>query len=98
VHSTRKGTLVIIGGEGGGRWLQGTDRVLRATLLSPFVSQRLRGMIAGERLEDLEQLRELIDAGRVTPVIDRTYPLSDAADAIDHVHDGHTAGKVVLTV
>jgi NADPH:quinone reductase-like Zn-dependent oxidoreductase len=95
---TRTGTLVIIGGEGGGRWLQGTDRLLRATLLSPFVRQRLRGLVAGERLEDLEHLRQLIEAGHVAPVIDRTYPLADAADAIDHVHGGHTAGKVVLTV
>jgi NADPH:quinone reductase-like Zn-dependent oxidoreductase len=95
---TPNGTLVIIGGQGGGRVLQGSDRVLRALLLSPFVSQRLRGLYAGERLEDLEQLRELIEARKVVPVIGGTYPLLNAADAIELVHGGHTAGKVVLTV
>ncbi len=95
---TRRGTLVIIGGEGGGRWLGGVGRLLGATLLSPFVRQKLRGLISIERQEDLESLKELIEAGKVTPVIDRTYPLSQAADAIRYLEQGHARGKIVVTV
>ena len=93
-----KGTLVIVGGEGGGRWLGGLDRLLRASLLSPLVGQRLRGMLSGESLTDLRELAALIEARKVIPVIDRTYPLSDAADAIRYLAQGHPAGKVVVTV
>jgi NADPH:quinone reductase-like Zn-dependent oxidoreductase len=95
---TRRGTLVIIGGEGGGRWLGGVGRLLGATLLSPFVRQKLRGLISIERQEDLESLKELIEAGKVKPVIDRTYPLSQAADAIRYLEQGHARGKIVVTV
>lgn len=76
---TRRGTLVIVGGEGGGRWLGGFDRlILRAPLLSALVRQRLRPLVAKERRADLLVLKELIEAGKVTPVIDRTYPLREA--------------------
>ncbi|WP_439377916.1 NAD(P)-dependent alcohol dehydrogenase [Amycolatopsis lexingtonensis] len=92
---TPRGTLVIVGGEGG-RWLGGIQRVLVAALLSPLVRHRLRGLVARERGADLETLRELIEAGKVTPVLDRTFPLADAAAAIGHLHAGHAAGKVVL--
>ncbi|MFB9905768.1 NAD(P)-dependent alcohol dehydrogenase [Allokutzneria oryzae] len=95
---TPKGTLVIVGGEGGGRWFGGTDRVLRALLLAPFVSQRLRGLVSTERAEDFQLLREIIESGEVAPVIDRTYPLHEAGEAIQYVHKGHTCGKVVVTV
>jgi NADPH:quinone reductase-like Zn-dependent oxidoreductase len=95
---TPRGTLVIIGGEGGGRWLGGAGRYVRALLLSPFVGQNLRGMISTHRQDDLQVLKELIEAGKVTPVIDRTFPLSEAADAIRHLGEGHGRGKVVLTV
>ncbi|MEC3977139.1 NAD(P)-dependent alcohol dehydrogenase [Amycolatopsis sp. H20-H5] len=95
---TRDGTLVIVGGEGGGKWLGGTERLLRAALLTPFVSQRLRGMFAVERQDDLEFLRKAVEAGEVTPVIDRTYSLAEVPDAIRYVHKGHTRGKVVVTV
>jgi NADPH:quinone reductase-like Zn-dependent oxidoreductase len=93
-----RGTLVIIGGEGGGRWLGGSGRHVRAIMLSPFVRQKLAGMFAVERLEDLETLRELIEAGKVTPAIDRTYPLSAAADAIRYMNEGRAHGKVVITM
>ena len=73
---TPEGTLVITGGEGGGRWLGGTDRQLRAMLLSPFVGQKLGTFVAKENHEDMIVLKELIESGKVTPVIDRTYPLS----------------------
>jgi NADPH:quinone reductase-like Zn-dependent oxidoreductase len=72
-----KGTLVIVGGEAGGRWLGGNDRQLRALLLSRFVGQELTTFISKENHQDMLVLRELIEAGKVTPVIDRTYPLSE---------------------
>jgi NADPH:quinone reductase-like Zn-dependent oxidoreductase len=93
-----KGTLVIVGGEGGGRWSGGFDRSFRALMLSPFVGQKLRMLISPERNEDLQSLKELIEAGRVTPVIDRTYPLSGAPEAIRYLAEGHARGKVVITV
>jgi NADPH:quinone reductase-like Zn-dependent oxidoreductase len=96
---TPRGTLVIVGGEGGGRWLGGFDRqILRAPLLSLFVSQRLRGLISKERREDLLALKDLIEGGKVTPVIDRTYPLSEGPQAIRYLAEGHPGGKVVITV
>jgi NADPH:quinone reductase-like Zn-dependent oxidoreductase len=93
-----RGTLVIIGGEGGGRWFGGFDRQLRALMLSPFVSQKLRPLLSMERKEDLQFLKELIEAGKVTPVIDRTYPLSEVPEAIRHLAESHARGKVVITV
>jgi NADPH:quinone reductase-like Zn-dependent oxidoreductase len=93
-----EGTLVIVGGEGGGRWLGGIDRQLRAHVLSPFVRQKLGTWISTEREEDLETLRELIEAGEIAPVVDRTYPLSEVPDAIRYLRKGHARGKVVITV
>jgi NADPH:quinone reductase-like Zn-dependent oxidoreductase len=93
-----EGTLVIVGGEGGGRWLGGTDRQLRAQLLSPFVRQKLGTWISTERAEDLETLRELLEAGKVTPIVDRTFPLSEVPEAIRYLREGRAAGKVVITV
>jgi len=93
-----EGTLVITGGEGGGRWLGGTDRQLRAMMLSPFVGQKLGTFISKENHEDLTVLTELIEAGMVTPVIDRTYPLSEVPEAIRYLEEGHAQGKVVITV
>jgi NADPH:quinone reductase-like Zn-dependent oxidoreductase len=92
-----RGTLVIVGGEGGGRWL-GVGRQLRAALVSPFLRQRLGTFIAVTRHADLVALKELVEQGKVTPVIDRSYPLEDAAAAIDHLQHGHPRGKVVLTL
>jgi NADPH:quinone reductase-like Zn-dependent oxidoreductase len=94
-----RGTLVIVGGEGGGRWLGGFDRqIFRAPLVSLFVRQRLRPLVSKERKEDLLSLKELIEGGKVTPVIDRTYPLSEAPEAIRYLERGHARGKVVISV
>lgn len=94
-----QGTLVIIGGEGGGRWFGGFDRqILRAPMLSLFVRQKLRPLVSMVRKEDLQVLRELIEAGKVTPVIDRTYPLAEVPEAIRYLGEGHAQGKVVITV
>jgi len=94
-----RGTLVIVGGEGGGEWTGGFFRqMLRAPLLSLFVGQRLRGLVSKEEPEDLVALAELLEAGSVTPVVDRTYPLIDAPDAIRYLEKGHAAGKIVITV
>jgi NADPH:quinone reductase-like Zn-dependent oxidoreductase len=96
---TPKGTLVLVGGEGGGRWVGGAmGRSLRALALSPFVSQNLRMVVASTKAADLQFLTELIEAGKVAPVIDKTYPLSQVADAIRYLHAGHARGKVVITV
>lgn len=93
-----RGALVLIGSETGGRWLGGTDRQLRAMLLSPFVRQRLGTLISTDRPDDLELLRAMIDDGRVTPALDRTFPLEQAAEAIRYLREGHARGKVALTL
>jgi NADPH:quinone reductase-like Zn-dependent oxidoreductase len=93
-----RGTLVIGGGEGGGRWFGGIDRQLRALMLSPFVRQKLGTFVAKPNSQDLIVLKELIEAGKVTPVIDRTYPLSEVPQAIRYLAEGHARGKVVITV
>jgi NADPH:quinone reductase-like Zn-dependent oxidoreductase len=95
---TPRGRLVIVGGETGGRWLDGTDRLLRAYLLSPLVSQKLGGFIASENSADLRVLRDLIESGKITPAIDETYPLSQTPAAIRHVQEGRARGKVVITM
>ena len=76
----------------------GIDRQLRALVLSPFVGQKLGTWIATQPKEDLEALRELLEAGKVTPVVDRTFPLSEIAEAIRYLRDGRARGKVVITV
>ena len=95
---TPKGTLVITGGETDGRWLGGTDRQLRALALSPFVSQKLGTFVARENYEDMIVLKELVEAGKVAPVIDRTYQLSEVPEAIRYLEEGRAKGKVVITV
>lgn len=96
---TPRGTLVIVGGEGGGRWLGGFDRqILRAPIRSAFTRQRLRAVISKERTEDLQYLTTLIEDGNVTPVIDRTFPLREAPEAVRYLAQGHPAGKIVVIV
>lgn len=93
---TPRGTLVIVGGEGGGAWLSGIDRQLRAVALSPFVRQRLTMFVSKERHEDLERLAELIERGQVVPAIDRTYRLDEIKTAMGELEAGRVRGKLVL--
>ena len=92
-----RGTLVIVGGEGGGN-LTGMGRQLRALALSPFVRQRLTLLVPKEHYADLERLTAYIEAGTVTPSIDRTYPLDQAADAMQQLISGQVHGKIAITV
>lgn len=95
---TPKGRLIIVGGMTEGRWLGGIDRQVRAQLLSPFVGQKLGMFVASENSKDLTALGDLIDAGKVAPAIDRTYPLAEVPAAIRHLLEGQVRGKVVITV
>ena len=95
---TPTGTLVPNGGGFDNHWFASGGRVISAHVLNRFVSHRLRPFLVSPKLEDLLVLKELIEAGKVTPVIDRTYPLSEASQAIGHVGGGHSQGKVAVTV
>ena len=93
------GTLAIVGGEGGGKWTGGFFRqILRAPILSLFTGKRLRPVTSTVTHEDLEALAELIEAGSISPVVGKTYPLTDAPEAVRYLAEGHAGGKVVITV
>jgi NADPH:quinone reductase-like Zn-dependent oxidoreductase len=94
---TREGTLVIVGGSGGAV-LGPMSLWLRAWVIRRFVSQKLVPFMARGGKDSLVALMELIQAGTVTPVIDRTYPLSETAAAIRYLEGGHARAKVVITV
>jgi NADPH:quinone reductase-like Zn-dependent oxidoreductase len=93
-----KGILVIVGGEGGGNWVGPADRLLPTLLLSPFVGQKLVPLISVERQPDLLTLREMLESGAITPVIDRSFSLVEAPDAVRYVGEGHASGKVVVNI
>jgi NADPH:quinone reductase-like Zn-dependent oxidoreductase len=95
---TPGGTLVIVGGEAGGRFTGGFGRSLRAVALSPLVRQRLTMKTPKEHYADLERLAQLSDAGKIAPIIDSTYPLHLAADAMRHLEAGHARGKIVISL
>jgi NADPH:quinone reductase-like Zn-dependent oxidoreductase len=95
---TPTGTAVIVGGEEGGSLTGGMDRQLRALTLSLFVRQRLTTCLCKERSIDLEQLTDLIEAGKVTPSVDRTYPLDRVPEAMRHLEAGEARGKVAIAV
>lgn len=95
---TPAGVAVIVGGEGGGRILQGFDRQLRALAVSPVLRQRLVPLMSMPKLADLRTLAGLLAAGTVRPVIDRTFPLAATVEAILYVASGEARGKVVVTV
>jgi NADPH:quinone reductase-like Zn-dependent oxidoreductase len=93
---TPHGAIVVVGGEGGGRWVGGFDRGFRGQLMSPVVGQRIRQLTAKVTQADLAVLRGLIEAGKVRPVIDRTYPLGEVPQAVRRWENQHAAGKVVI--
>jgi NADPH:quinone reductase-like Zn-dependent oxidoreductase len=96
---TPKGTLVVVGGDGGGRWTGGFFRgMLRGPLVSLFVGQRLSGLNSKVNHEDLQAVTDLVEAGKVTPVVGRTYSLPEAADAIRELATGHARGKLVIAI
>jgi NADPH:quinone reductase-like Zn-dependent oxidoreductase len=90
------GTLVPVGSEGGSRWVGGKGWS-RAMLLSPLV-RSLRPLSSKPNQPDLKFLTELIEAGKITPIIDRTYPLHEVPDAINYLRTGHARGKIIITV
>jgi NADPH:quinone reductase-like Zn-dependent oxidoreductase len=91
---SRNGIFVMVGGG----WIQ----ILQAMLLGPFLSRigskKMRFFIAKINTKDLDFLKDLLEAGKVVPVIDRRYPLSDVAEALRYLEEGHAQGKVVITV
>jgi NADPH:quinone reductase-like Zn-dependent oxidoreductase len=96
---TPTGTVVLVGGEEGGRWTGGMiERQLLGLALSLFGRKRLTGFTANERAGDLERLTELIEAGTVTPSIDRAYPLDQVPQAMRHLEAGKARGKVAITI
>jgi NADPH:quinone reductase-like Zn-dependent oxidoreductase len=95
---TRKGTLIIVGGEGGARWSPGLGRQMHAMLLSPFVPQRLAMVMNKEHHSGLDRLATLAAEDQITSFMDQPYPLAQAPDAVRHLAAGKASGKVVVTV
>ncbi|WBB52756.1 NAD(P)-dependent alcohol dehydrogenase [Verrucosispora sp. WMMD573] len=97
---TPHGTLALVGGD----WTRGAllggygRQMFGAPLLSTVVGHRLRAVSASERIEDLDELRDLIESGALTPPVERSYPLAETADALRHFTDGRPAGKLVITI
>ena len=93
-----KGVYLSSFGQPENRWLGPIAQLLKMLGLSPFVSQKMVGLTVKRAKEVLLDLKELIEAGKVTPVIDRTYPLSEVPEAIRYLEKGHARGKIVITV
>lgn len=93
-----RGILVLVGGEGGNRLLGSTDKWIQAALLSPFVSQQLRPLATIPNKKDLLILKELVEAGKITPVIDRRFALREVPDAFRYLEKGPGRGKIVITI
>jgi NADPH:quinone reductase-like Zn-dependent oxidoreductase len=92
-----RGTLVLVGSEEGGRWIGALDRQFGALLRRPFTRQRLRSPISFVRQAGLEQLRDLLADGRISPAVDRSFGLGDVPAAIAYLRAGHVRGKIVIT-
>ena len=95
---TRTGVLVAVGGPDKGQWISPLVGPVKLLALSPIVSQRLVPLLAQQRRDDLAVLRQLLEDQKVTPVIDRTYPLSEVPEALRYLEQGHATGKVVITM
>ena len=94
---TPQGTYVVVGVRDMGRWF-GLSRQTKALLLSPFVRQRMRVFVVRHNPEDLAVLKDLAEAGKITPVIDRRYSLSDVREALRYQGEGHARGKVIIAI
>jgi NADPH:quinone reductase-like Zn-dependent oxidoreductase len=95
---TPKGRLVAVGGPDNGNWIRPLVGMARMVASSAFVSQTMVPMLTRQRVDDLTVVRDLLGAGKVTPVIDRTYPLHDVPEALRYLEAGHARGKVVITI
>lgn len=95
---TPKGTLVLNGGGSPGHVFGPIGGLLKAVVVNLFVPQRLRPLPTKEQREDLLTVTTLIEDGKLTPIVDRTYPLADTAEGLRHVEQGHARGKIVVTV
>ena len=95
---TPKGALVIVGAETDGKWFGGFDRSMRAMLWSRFLSQKLVAFVNSENAEDLVAIKQLIEDGKVTPTVDRTFSLDEAPEAMRYLEEGHARGKIAITV
>jgi NADPH:quinone reductase-like Zn-dependent oxidoreductase len=93
-----RGTLVGVGGPSSGRWIGPLARPVKMLMHAPVASQKMVFFIARQTSDDLAVLRDLLQAGKITPVIDRTYPLSQVPQAIRYLEQGHASGKVVITI
>jgi len=95
-----KGKYVMIGGGGpnDSRWIGPFGRVIHALLVSPFISQEMGMMMADANQKDLTVLADMMQSGKVKPVIDRTYKLSEVPQAIRYLEEGHARGKVIISV
>jgi NADPH:quinone reductase-like Zn-dependent oxidoreductase len=95
---TPTGILVPNGGRFDKRWIASGGRVIMGMVMFRFVSQTLRTFVMTTRLDNLLELKQLIEAGRLTPVMDRAFPLAETARALDHVGQGHARGKTVISM
>ena len=95
---TPTGTLIPNGGGFEHRWIASGGRIVRAAVMFQFGSQRLGNFLMSTNHADLDTLKELIESGQVTPVLDRAYPLHETAKAIGHVGKGHARGKTTITL
>jgi NADPH:quinone reductase-like Zn-dependent oxidoreductase len=93
-----KGIFLMVGGSDKGRWLGPLKDLFKATVASWFGSQKVRPFFARLSKADLIVIRDLLETGKVVPVIDRRYPLSDVPDAIRYLEEGHARGKVVINM
>jgi NADPH:quinone reductase-like Zn-dependent oxidoreductase len=95
---TPMGALIMVGGPSDGAWIGPLSGSIKALLVSPFVSQKMVFMLAHLDQQDLTTLAGLLQDGKLTPVIDRRYPLADTAEALRYLEQGHARGKVIITV
>ena len=93
-----RGALIIVGTQDKGRWLGVLSALIKAKLVAPFVRQKLVFILAELKADDLGTLRDLMQAGKVTPIIDRRYRLSEVPEAIRYLEAGHAQGKVVISL